>query len=367
MRERLFIFLAFIICALSLLPNRVFAASSLSCPHVVQGPPCQEFWRADAVFVGLVIEAVAVDGSDTNPMPTSQYLRLTARLSVEERFRGTHAAEVVFEMKDCPYPFKQGERYLVYAYKDREGKLYQRIGSSRTRPLSEAGEDLEFIRGLSTARPGTTVYGKVTRPTHNIKESRYDSEPLIGVKVILEGNDQDHDAFTDGEGKYQFSGLPAGDYRVRTELPDHLSFKEQTIQATGQGCVPFDISALRDGQIAGRVLNVDGQPLASVPVSLVSADAGLEEILFETKDRGAWTFSVTNDQGRFEFSQLAPGRYLLIINRAEFERTRGSERAQALPRLFYPGVNGMEQAIVITLRDGLKAKDYNFRLMPQRM
>lgn len=361
MRERLFLLLASIVCALSFLPGRELAAACLSCPRMGQGPPCQEFWRADAVFIGLVTEAIATDWSETGIVPYTQYQRLNARLSVVEGFRGMEAKEVVFEMSDCPYPFKQGERYLVYAHKDREGKLYQRIGFSRTRPVSEAGEDLEFIRGLSTAQPGSRVYGKVIRPTHNIKESRYDYEPLIGVKVIL-ANDENDDAISDGEGKYQFVGLPAGAYRVRAELPEHLSFKEQTIHVTGQGCVPLDISALRDGQIAGRVLNVDGQPVASVPVSLVSADAGLEEVLFDTKDRGAWTFSVTNDQGRFGFSHLAPGRYLLIINRAEFERTRGNKRAQALPRLFYPGVTGMEQAVVITVREGRKAKEYDFRL-----
>lgn len=126
--------------------------------------------------------------------------------------------------------------------------------------------------------------------------------------------------------------------------------------------MPLDISALRDGQIGGRVLNVDGQPVASVPVSLVSADARIEEILSDTKDRGAWTFSVTNDEGRFGFSQLAPGEYLLIINRAEFEKTRGNEKAQALPRLFYPGVTGMEHAVVITVRESRKAREYDFRL-----
>jgi hypothetical protein len=362
MRERLFVFVASIMCVLAFLPNRGVAASCLSCPRMGQGPPCQEFWRAEAVFIGLVTEAEAVDWSGTNIAPYSQYQRLTARLSVLQAFRGMDETEVIFEMNDCPYPFKQGERYLVYAHRDREGKLYQRIGFSRTRPLSEAGEDLEFIRGLSTTQPGSRVYGKLTLPTHNIKESRNDYEPLTGVKVILEGNNQNYDAVTDGTGQYQLVGLPAGAYRVRAELPDHLSFEERTIRITGQGCVPLDISAMRDGQIAGRVLNVDGQPVASVPVSLVSADAGLEDILSENKDRGAWTFSVTNEQGRFGFSQLAPGRYLLIINRAEFEKTRGNEKAQALPRLFYPGVTIMEQAVVITVREGRKAREYDFLL-----
>jgi hypothetical protein len=365
MRKGLFVLLVAVISILFFLPSQILATSYLSCPQVVQGPPCQEFWQANAVFIGLVTETIAVDWSGTNLAPYSQYRRLTARLSVEEAFRGVEATEVIFEMNDCPYPFKQGERYLVYAHKDRDGKLYQRIGRSRTRPLSEAREDLEYIRGLSAAGASSSVLGKVTRHTHNIRESRYDIEPLKDIRVILEGNDQRHEVVTDGEGRYQFVGLPTGAYRVRAELPAHLSFEEQTIKVIGQGCVPLDISARRDGQIVGRVLDADGQPVVYVPVSLVSADASLEEILSESKDKGAWTFGLTNEQGRFGFSQLAPGRYLLIINRAEFERTRGTEKTRALPRLFYPGVADIGQATVITVREGQRAREYNFRLPPQ--
>lgn len=365
MRAVLFVLLVTVISSLFPLPGKTRAASYLSCPQVVQGPPCQEFWRADAVFIGLATEVVAVDWSGTNLVPFSQYRRLTARLSVEEVFRGVEATEVMFEMNDCPYPFKQGERYLVYAHKGRDGKLYQSIGRSRTRPLSEAGGDLEYIRGLSAAEDGSSVLGKVTRHTHNIRESRYDVEPLKDVRIILEGSDRRQEVVSDDEGRYQFVGLPTGTYKVRAELPAHLSFDEQTIKVTGRGCVPLDISARRDGQIVGRVLDADGQPVAYVPVSLVPADAGPEEIFSEGKDKGVWTFGLTNEQGRFEFSQLAPGRYLLIINRAEFERTRGTERTRALPRLFYPGAADIGQATVIAVREGQRAREYNFSLPPQ--
>jgi hypothetical protein len=357
--------IAAVIGILFFLPGKGLTASCISCAGMGQGPPCQEFWRADAVFIGSVTEAMAVDWSGTDVAPYSEYRRLTARLFVEEAFRGVEATEVIFEMNDCPYPFKQGERYLVYAHKDRNGKLYQRIGMSRTRPLSKAGEDLEYKRRLSATGAVSNILGKVTRHTHNIRESRYDIEPLKDVRIILEGNDQRHEVVTDVEGSYQFAGLRAGTYRVRAELPAHLRFDEQTIKVTGKGCTPLDISARRDGQLAGRVLDADGLPIVYVPVSLVSADASLEEIFSESKVKGAWTFGLTNKQGRFEFSHLAAGRYLLIINRSEFETTRGTEKTRALPRLFYPGVANIEQSTVITVTEGQRAREYDFRLPPQ--
>jgi hypothetical protein len=304
-----------------------------------------------------------VDWSGTKLEPYSQYRQLTARLLVEQAFRGIKGSEVVFRMDDCPYVFKQGERYLVYAHKDSAGQLSQRLGFSRTRPLSEAEEDLEFIRGLATAQPGSKIYGKVARATHNIKQVRYDHEPLRGVRVSLESKDQNYEAFTDGEGRYQFAGLSAGAYRVRAELPDRLSSKELSIQVNGVGCVPLDIFSQREGEIAGRVVDVDGQPVAGVPVSLVSADASVAEILTDIKDRGAWTLTYTNEEGRFRFTQLAPGGYLLILNRSQYEKARGSEKAQTLPRLFFPGVTGREQAEVIDVREGGKTREYVFHLL----
>ena len=117
------VMVAALVLSLTLLPAAAPPAYCASCPQIVQGPPCQEFWRADALFVGYVTEAVGVDWTNTNLVPTSQYIKLTARLAVEESFRGDVGAQVTFQMDNCPYPFREGERYLVYANKGRDGKL----------------------------------------------------------------------------------------------------------------------------------------------------------------------------------------------------------------------------------------------------
>jgi hypothetical protein len=47
---------------------------------------------------------------------------------------------------DCGYQFERGQRYLVYAYVDRDGVLGTSI-CTRTRELEHAGEDLAFLDG----------------------------------------------------------------------------------------------------------------------------------------------------------------------------------------------------------------------------
>ena len=335
--------------------------ASASCPIMTPGPPCHEYWRADAIFIGVATRVVRVP--NTTQLAIGPYSSSTVYFSVEEIFKGVKGSAVVFELDYCGHSFKEGERYLVYAHRNGAKQLYVRAGSTRTRLLSEAKEDLDYIRGLSSAEPGSRIFGSVVQRTLNLKKSEFEAESLKNVRVTLEGGNQRFELLTDNEGRYEFKGLPQGTYRIRADVPAPLNSEPQTVTVTGRGCVALDISALHKGQIAGRVLDMNGRPLIDVPISLVPADASLEEVLKEDKDKSGWSFSYTNRVGSFAFSYLAPGRYLLLINRSEFERSRGSETARALPRLFYPGVSDASGATVIVVRaDDDKPVEYEFRL-----
>lgn len=332
-----------------------------SCPTRVQGPACQEYWRVDAVFIGVATRVVLTPNDSL--LAIGPYARKTAYFTIEEAFKGVGGTGTVLDLDYCGYLFTEGERYLVYAHRNRNNNnlLDVLAGHTRTRLLSEAAEDLEYIRGLSSAEPGSRVFGKVAQYTLNLKESRYDAESLQNIKVTLDGNNQRQEVLSDSEGRYEFKRLPEATYRIRAELPTHLIYDEQKIKVTDRGCVPLDISARRKGQIAGRVLDLNGQSLIHVPISLVPADASHEEIFAEAKDKFVWPFSLTNSEGRFSFSLLPPGRYLLIINRTEFERSRG-ERTPTLPRLFYPGVTDLGAATVIVVGKDDEPREYDFQL-----
>jgi len=332
-----------------------------SCPGITQGPPCQEFSRADAVFIGVVNRAVR-EPNNTN-LVIGPYMRSTIYFTIEEAFKGVGGTALVLELDHCGHFFKENERYLVYAHRYNTNQLDVRVGNTRTRPVAEAKEDLDYIRGLSSAEPGSRVFGKITQHTYNIKKNDLDVESLQNIRVTLEGNNERKEVFTDSEGRYEFKRVSAGSYRVRADLPAYLGgyAPEETFKLTGRECAPVDFRTWRKAHIAGRVLDVNGKPLVNVPVTLVSADATPEQILYEAKDKVVWPFSITNREGHFDFSHLAPGRYLLIINRAEYEKSRAKEWS-ALPRLFYPGVNDLAAATVIVVSDEGETREYNFTL-----
>lgn len=332
-----------------------------TCPVMTPGAPCLEYPRADAVFIGVANRVVHTPNN--TGLVLGPYLRTTVYFTIEEAFKGVGGTGIVLDLDYCGHRFNEGERYLVYAHRKHDSQeLDVRAGSTRTRPLYEAAEDLQYIRSLASAEPNSRVFGRVTQSTYNVKRNSIETENLRDVRVSLEGNNHRQDVLADNDGRYEFKQVPKGTYRIRAELPIYLTYDEPEIKVNGHECVPVDISARRKGQITGTVFDSNGESLIRVPVSLVPADTSHEEIFAERKKEIIWPFCLTTLDGRFSFSQLPPGRYLLIINRTDVERSRGRQREPALPRLFYPGVSDVSGATVIVVSNEDEPQVYDFRL-----
>lgn len=125
------------------------------------GAVCQDYWQASAVFVGTVIDTKTV----SIKRETYEQQQRLVRFSMDEPFRGVEGAQVEVMTglgdSDCGIGFVQSQQYLVYASLF-EDKLYTGI-CMRTKKVSAATSDLEYIRGLRTGKSGTAVYGEVVR------------------------------------------------------------------------------------------------------------------------------------------------------------------------------------------------------------
>ncbi len=160
-----------------------------SCPITIQQPPCAEFWRADAVFIATATE-VQIKPRRFFGVPPP----ITARLTIEEIFKGIEEKEIVLELEHCGYQFKQGEKYLVYAHR-RENKLNVRIEGTRTKPLVEATEDLDYLRSLQPGEQQAQIVGKIGQQTSEIKPGKkllfndwfFFGLPMSGIKVYAKG------------------------------------------------------------------------------------------------------------------------------------------------------------------------------------
>ena len=157
---------------------------------------------AVAVFVGVV------EGVSGAP-PES----LVARFLVTKVYRGRVEQQTVVAGY-CGIAFKKGETYLVYAEAHAGGLMTTSL--TRTRPLSDAPEDVRYLDNLAAGRPQAIVYGDVflaVTPGDGTTVKRAASEPLRVVAVSAWGRGS---VATDRWGPYQIVLAP-GSYFLWAE------------------------------------------------------------------------------------------------------------------------------------------------------
>jgi hypothetical protein len=134
---------------------------------------------------------------------------------------------------ECGVHFQVGETYLVYGDADEESSVISTDVCSRTRRLSDAGDDLSYLyywknNGNESAR----LEGFVTADLlyqRGLDLSHYSdriAEPVTGVVVQLKGSDRARYAESDEHGRFVFDGLPEGAYTITGYAPGYPSNRE---------------------------------------------------------------------------------------------------------------------------------------------
>jgi len=248
---------------------------------------------------------------------------IKARTDGEGRYHATGLAEGAYVI-----------RALSKAYTP--SKSSPEFDTSRSVTLDE-GESRDNV-DLALVRGGV-ITGRVVDA---------EGRPLIGAHVqltLLDENGRPHGGFyfdnweilrTDDRGVYRLYGLAAGRYILsaggegafsrasrshpKTFHPDATDEKQAKVIEVKEGAEVTDIDirlgvAKQTYEAAGRVIDAEtGQPLAQVQVMCMEAP--------DKEGRGGRTSRemATDDQGRFQFAGLSPGRYDLVLS----NRPRGS-------------------------------------------
>jgi Prealbumin-like fold domain len=326
-------------------------------------PTCESFGSASAVFVGKVVGAAQRKTEKNEDGTTTTYDVGTIYFAVEEVFSGVQGQERVAIHSgtgggDCGYWFIRGERYLVYAFGDPQQRLATSI-CTRTRPVSEADNDLNFLRRLPPDGSGVTIQGMVNEAGERKDDGGRKLKPLAGITITITSKDgKQTDLITDEKGSYEISGLKSDEYEVRATLPDY--YDKDHLRRKGniydRGCARVDFTAIPNGRISGRIIDAEGDPVTNVKVVLVRP--GVQGFL-STKDEIAFDY-VNDERGRFELKQVPPGEYLLGLN-ITFSPSGG----EGYPPTYYPGVGERSQATIIKIGPGEKLSAYTLRLPPK--
>jgi hypothetical protein len=351
--------------ALTLTAMALCAQGAQACSCVEYDvPACAAFWRADAVFVGVVTDIKKLPEESPQALPVA-----LIHFIVEDGYRGVSAPEVdVATMSGtmCDIKFKQGQQWLIYAGRDTATGQLGTGFCDRDRLYKDAGEDLDYARSLRQQPPAPSIAGL-------LKDYAF-ANLMAGLKVTAEGGGQTFETTSDGEGRYALTVPKAGAYTVRAYVPfsaeagsfltqvktdptDEQTVIEYGVTLAAGECTYSEIQIHKvdlhaTAEVSGRVVDVMGRPVTRGYVYLIEAapKEGKDAERDDTK---------INDDGSFKFKGVAVGSFYLAFNPDD----RAPDESDAPhPRTFFPGVADAKQATPLVISEGAKVADIFFRV-----
>jgi len=344
---------------LLLLPSLASVTKACTCGGA---SPCESYASASVVFVGRVTQ-IGLKASSRSLPDNAMSTTLTdggvlaAQFKVEEPFLGVRVAqvEVLGQGTTCDYPFKSGERYLVFAYKDPKTRTFHTNICSGTASLAESNDTLAYLRQAAKRPAGGAFFGEVVREVYGEAEPR--AEPIARTEIILKNGKEQYRGLSDANGKFELRGIKPGRYRVHTNPATNSSRldvmakeprEEWELDMPAHGCVEAWFAARPDGEISGTVRDESGTVGGDIYPEILFADEKPSDTSFRQE--------MLNESKAFKFSFLRPGRYYLGFN------LRGGPSIDSpYPEFYYPGVEDRSKATVITVGEGQKITDLVLR------
>lgn len=289
---------------------------ALACSCMGPGPPCEVAWKAATVFAEVVVDKTVTNDANLlgravrNPVKVS----FTVERVLTGMSKGTKDAEIFTGMGggDCGYHFERGVRYIVYSYKEPDGRLSTGI-CSRTKLLADAVEDLAYFDGLVEAKPLARVFGFAfdpQLPRIQGASGHYQPTGLKGVSVTIKGEKGTREYKTGTDGRFDFVDLEPGSYRTDASLTGYVLPSLPTpVNIPAKGCAEVWIPMAVDRQVRGRVVDEQGRPAATLTIALLSTTLQGENTLPFVDESG-----VSSTDGYYVIPHVRAGEYYVGVS-----------------------------------------------------
>jgi protocatechuate 3,4-dioxygenase beta subunit len=178
-------------------------------------------------------------------------------------------------------------------------------------------------------------------------------------------------AMTDGDGRYEITGIPAGTYAIAATKQNYVrsAFGAERVEGPGKRMTltdgqvldKIDLRLVRAGVITGRVVDEFGDPVTDVMVAPMRHQFMQGSRRLTQTGRGAQT----NDIGEYRMYGLTPGQYYVsatlrnvsVGNQATTDRT-------GYAATYYPGTANVAEAQRLTIAPGQTITSINLTLLP---
>jgi hypothetical protein len=207
-------------------------------------------------------------------------------------------------------------------------------------------------------------------------------EPASGVAIGLQPQQQSGGPFiadrskylrakTDGEGRFRFMNVTAGQYRIVALAPGFVSASESPQGmgklmnvADSENIENVELHLRRGAVITGRIADPSGNPVVEKEVRLMKMDQRGNFARFNIGSSPE--LARTDDRGVYRIHSLPAGKYKVCFGYAPQDGSFYEMSRIYYPRTFHPDTTDEVLAKIIELSDGCRGPGHRSRNRPAR-
>jgi hypothetical protein len=331
-------------------------------------PPTKAFNNSQAIFSARIEQVLSK--SEINKKLSSRFSssnfpdKFAPKVKIKKFFKRADAFAIVEGDKLILFPvglaqtFIVGEDWLFYVNYDETYSAWVVSDSTRTQPISSAGDDLRFFASLPNSINRRRISGSIVEATSiDQKTQKAVYKPMANIPVEIRitnfrktpNESSRFTVNTDENGIYEIYDFPDGAINIYPKIPDQtrqikdssmedfVDFNNQTVIATGKNFIVYPPNSY----IKGNVTDENGKPVRGITVTLVSADSKIERGYQAITDQlGKYTIEI---QGNYN-----PGELVALAKNGKYH----NDPALPYPKTFYPSVRDRAKAGIIRVKNG---------------
>lgn len=271
------------------------------CVLPIEPPTCSNGPYKGVAFIGELI------ASDPTPLGSQKAMwRVTLRIL--EAFQGVppNTKTIKVDVYISSPEQQKGRKYLVRSkpWAPKDGVLFVQFGMAmcgspmdEIRPVEYSQLDIQFLRESSRGQWKPAVAGELFQ--------RFEI-PLTGTPITLETPTGTQTTVSDLQGRFQFTNLASGTYRLRISAPGFtMTPPPPTELQPNGGCNWVPVVMTANAAMRVRVLDRQGRPVKGVGVSVETDAYGEQRTVGSAKSDAA---------GYAVFSELPSTTYVVAVN-----------------------------------------------------